>query len=61
MEKTKIITEYSESGDMTFILKEEYNEEGNPITTEVVGFYYGAPNEKDTEYYTGKLKAVYVY
>lgn len=57
---TKIITEYSASGDMTFILKEEYNAEGDPLSTEVVGFYFGKPNEKDTEHFTGKLKAEFV-
>lgn len=56
---TQIRTEYSASGDMTFILKETTNVEGDPISTEVVGFYYGAPNDENTKQYIGKLKADY--
>ena len=55
----KIITEYSASGDMTFILKEIYDANGEPVSTECVGWYYGSPNEEDTAYYIGKLKATY--
>ena len=59
----KTITEineiYSPSGDMTFIMKEVMDEEGNPISTECVGWYYGSPNETDTAHYFGKLKAEY--
>lgn len=56
---TEIRTEYSASGDMTFILKEVTDQEGNPISTECVGWYYGTPNEEDTAQYMGKLKAEY--
>lgn len=61
MEKTyKVITAvYSNEGDMTFVLREEYTTEGDPVSTEVVGFYYGEPNEKDNEEFIGKLKAEY--
>lgn len=56
---TEIRTEYSASGDMTFILRETTSTEGDPISTEVVGFYYGAPNDRDTRNYIGHLKAEY--
>lgn len=56
---TEIRTEYSASGDMTFIMKETMDKDGNPISTECVGWYYGTPNEEDTAFYTGKLKAEY--
>lgn len=55
----QIITEYSESGDMTFIMKETQDAEGNPVSTECVGWYYGSPNEEDTKHYIGQLKAEY--
>ena len=56
---TEIRTVYSASEDMTFILRETTSMDGEPISTEVVGFYYGAPNEWDTLFYTGSLKATY--
>ena len=57
--KTQITTAYSETEDITFILKEQQDNNGNSVSTEVVGFYYGQPNEDDTTRYTGKLKAQY--
>lgn len=44
---------------MTFILKETVDADGEPLSTEVVGFYYGSPNEADTQKFTGELKAEY--
>lgn len=57
--KEWIDTVYSEEGDITFLMKETQDEKGNPISTECVGWYYGAPTEKNTEQYIGKLKAEY--
>lgn len=60
LNNTELIhAEYSVSGDMTFILKETRDENGDPVSTEVVGFYYGEPNEESTAQYIGKLKAEY--
>lgn len=56
---TEIQTVYSPEADMTFILKETASADGDPISTEVAGFYYGAPNEQDTRDYLGHLKAEY--
>ena len=56
---TEIQTAYSKEADMTFILKEITSADGNPLSTEVVGFYYGEPNERDTRNYLGHLKAEY--
>ena len=58
MRTTEIITTYAPDTDITFILIETYQNE-DPISTEVVGFYYGQPNEEDTERYIGNLKAEY--
>ena len=56
---TEIRTIYSTSEDMTFVLKEVTSADGDPVSTEVIGFYYGTPNEEDTKDYIGKLKAEY--
>lgn len=56
---TEIRTVYSASEDITFILKETTNKGGDPVSTELVGFYYGTPNEDDTARYIGALKAEY--
>ena len=56
---TEIQTAYSKEADMTFILKETTSMDGDPISTEVVGFYYGEPNERDTRNHLGHIKAEY--
>ena len=56
---TEITTAYSAEGDMTFILRETTRPNGEPISTEVVGFYYGEPDEESTKNFIGKLKAEY--
>lgn len=58
MKKT-IETYYSNEGDITFIMEETIDEEGNPISSECVGWYYGEPNDRYTNVYIGKLKATY--
>lgn len=56
METVNIEAYYSREADITFIMKETSNEEG-PVSTEVVGFYYGEPDEDSTHRFIGKLKA----
>lgn len=52
MEKT-YEAHYAESADMTFIVMTEWD--GEEVTaTEIVGFYYGEPNEESTEYFKDK-------
>ena len=49
-----IYTIYAEHDDITFIMKKEEN------SLEVIGFYFGEPNEKSTEEFAGKgVKAVF--
>ena len=49
-----IYTVYAEHDDITFIMKKEEK------SLEVIGFYFGEPNEKATEEYAGRgLKAVF--
>ena len=58
--KTNIFDTYAPGTDMTFIMREVYEENGDPISVEVVGFYYGQPNEELTKEFTGKLKANFI-
>lgn len=58
--KTEIIDTYAPDTDMTFILSEVYEENGDPVSVEVVGFYYGKPSDELTKEFTGKLKADFV-
>ena len=55
---TVIEAAYSEETDMTFILEEVYTDD-EIKSTEIKGFYYGRPNEKDTKQFYGSLKAEY--
>ena len=58
MRTTEIITTYAPDTDITFILREEYEGE-EPVSTEVIGFYYGMPEVNLTNEYIGNLKAEY--
>lgn len=55
--KKELFAVYAREYDMTFIMEETTNPKGDLISTEVVGFYYGEPTEKDTQYFKGKRKA----
>ena len=60
MKNTKLRTCYAQSDDMTFICREEYDADGNAISTEVVGFYYGEPEDELTKIYADNLRAEYL-
>ena len=55
----EIYTAYAEDNDMTFILKDTLNDDGTPYRTEVIGFYYGEPDEDNTRQFMGDLIAEY--
>ena len=55
----EIYTAYAEHHDMTFIMVDTFDEKGEPMATECIGFYYGEPNEENTKAFSGKLKAEY--
>lgn len=57
--KTEIYTAYAQRNDMTFIMQDVYNEADKLISTECVGWYWGAPSEAETAEFIGKLKAEY--
>ena len=56
---THFYNAYSPSHDMTFILCDTFDENGDPKSTEVVGFYFGSPDAESTTEFIGKLKAEY--
>lgn len=57
--KTELFAAYSEACDLTTIFMDTYRCCDNAlVSTEVVGFYYGMPNETDTEHFVGSLKAI---
>lgn len=49
----EIWTTYSQESDMTFIMKEDSKNK----TLKVVGFYFGKPNENDTETFINCVEA----
>lgn len=58
--ETSIFTVYSKEADMTTIFKDTVRcSNGSMVSTEVVGFYFGEPNEEDTEQFIDSLKATY--
>lgn len=58
--KERVFPAYSKEHDMTFIVKDTIDPETEEIIeTDVVGFYYGEPNEENTEAYFGRLSALF--
>lgn len=54
----KIEPIYSEKDDMTFIMRNTY-ENGCISSKELLGWYHGEPNENSNSEYVGKFKAEY--
>ncbi len=57
--RTEIVTAYAPDADMTFIMQDVYDAFDELISTECVGWYWGAPSEAETAQFIGKLKAEY--
>lgn len=55
--KKELYPIYAPSADTTFIMEDTYNENGELISAECVGFYFGEPTAEDNETFKGKLKA----
>ena len=53
-----LYTAYAPGNDITFIMLDVFDER-DIKSTEVVGWYFGEPDEETTKLYTGKLKAEY--
>ena len=57
---TKIFCAYDEQYDLTTIFMNTFRCANETlVSTEVVGFYFGAPRDDDTETFIGSLKAIY--
>ncbi len=59
LERNPISAHYCEKDDMTFIMKDSYDENGTLYRQQCVGWYYGAPDPKLTKKYTCDLVAEY--
>ena len=57
--KRYIETDHAPHLDITFIMEFIETDEGEPVKTSVIGWYYGEPNEENTAQYIGKLTATY--
>lgn len=51
---------YAPKADITFLMEEVRDENGELVSTECVGWYYGEPDEDATKTFRGKLKAEYI-
>lgn len=50
---------YNRNYDVTVIMEEVYSPDGEPISTEIKGFYFGEPDEEANKTFYGKLKATF--
>lgn len=57
----KIYGIYSKEHDITFVMKEVFDSVGEPLSLEVVGFYYGEPNDRDNRLFCGDRKAEFAF
>lgn len=57
--RKEIETAYAPKNDITFILEHIYRDNGDPVRTSVVGWYYGEPTAENTEYFYGKTTGSY--
>lgn len=57
--KKIIETAYAERDDITFIMEYIETDNGEPIQTSVVGWYYGEPNDENTKHFYGKTIGTY--
>lgn len=54
---TKIYGVYAPSHDITFVMRETYDDDGTPLTLAVTGFYFGEPTEQDNQTFDGDPEA----
>ena len=57
MSVQKIYGIYAPSHDITFVMKETYDDDGNPEKLAVTGFYYGEPEDQSNLDFDGDLEA----
>lgn len=54
---TKIYGVYAPSHDITFVMRETYDDKGSPVKLAVTGFYYGEPDEQSNLDFDGDSEA----
>lgn len=59
LERNPISAHYCEKDDMTFIMQDNYDENGTLVKQACVGWYYGEPKAELTKKYTCDLVAEY--
>lgn len=61
LERNPISVHYCEKDDMTFIMRDGYDENGTLVTQACIGWYYGKPEKNLTKRYIDDLVAEYEY
>jgi hypothetical protein len=56
LRKEEIYTVYDRAADITFIMKDVFGVDDEPISLECLGFHFGEPSS-DSIKFVGKLKA----
>lgn len=59
--KRYIETDHAPHMDITFIMEHLESDNGDPLRSSVVGWYYGEPDNESTKAFIGKLIAHYDY
>ena len=57
--KEEIYTAYAERNDITFIMKDTFDESGELCQTECIGWHYGEPDDLIDKMYSDSLVARY--
>ena len=55
--RTEIYGIYQRNYDITFVMEEKFTNDDEPVSLEVVGFYYGEPDDELNKEFYGKTKA----
>lgn len=55
----RVVDIYTTYVDDRTIIWRDVNKGTEPVSTEIIGWYFGEPTEEDTAYYVGRLKAKY--
>ena len=57
--KKELYGVYAPNWDITFVMEDTTDQNGEIVSTECVGWYYGEPTDVDNETFKGKLKVRY--
>lgn len=57
IENKEVYGIYAPDHDITFVMEKRFTDDGEPVSLEVKGFYYGEPTENANRTFYGDLKA----